>query len=107
MSSISEKIEACYKAAGKDRVHFAQEVGLAESTIRNWGRYGSMPAADILYKIAKYFDLPMEYFMDKEETAISDKEIAMIIKMRKLTDEQLNMLSYMIEKFENENSLKK
>ena len=108
MSTLSEKIEACYKAIGKDRTHFAQEIGVPESTIRNWKRYNSIPAADVLYKISKYFNVPMEYFIDGSENPLSDKEIATIIKLRKLTDEQLNMISYMIEKFEqeNDNSLK-
>ena len=103
MSTLSDKIEACYKAVGKDRTHFAQEIGVPESTIRNWKRYNSVPAADILYKISKYFNVPMEYFLDGSENPLSDKEIATIINLRKLTDEQFNMLSFMIEKFISEN----
>ena len=105
MSTLSDKIEACYKAVGKDRTNFSRDIGIPEATIRNWKRYNSVPAADILYKISKYFNVPMEYFLDGSENPLSDKEIATIIKLRKLTDEQLNMLSYMIEKFiiENEN----
>ena len=106
MSTLSDKIEACYKAVGKDRTHFAQDIGIPESTMRNWKRYNSVPAADVLYKISKYFNVPMEYFLDGSENPLLDKEIATIIKLRKLTDEQLNMLSYMIEKFINENENK-
>ena len=106
MSTLSDKIEACYKAVGKDRTHFAQDIGIPESTMRNWKRYNSVPAADVLYKILKYFNVPMEYFLDGSENPLLDKEIATIIKLRKLTDEQLNMLSYMIEKFINENENK-
>lgn len=103
MSTLSEKIEACYKAIGKDRVHFAQEIGVPESTIRNWSRYNSVPAADILYKIAKYFNIPMEYFIDGSENPLSDKEITTIIKLRKLNPEQLKMITFVIDKFADEN----
>ena len=106
MSTLSEKIEACHKAVGLDRTHFAQEIGIPESTIRNWKRYSSVPSADLLYKIAKYFNVPMEYFLDGSENPLSDKEIATIIKLRKLNDEQLNMVFYMIEKFIMDNEKK-
>lgn len=106
MSTLSDKIEACYKAVGKDRTHFAQEIGVPESTIRNWKRFNSIPAADILYKISKYFNVPMEYFIDGSENPLSDKEIATIIKLRKLSDEQFKMISYMIEKFITDNEKK-
>ncbi len=103
MSTLSDKIEACYKAIGKDRTHFAQDIGVPESTIRNWKRYSSIPAADVLLKISKYFNIPMEYFLDDSENPLTDREIATLIKLRKLSDEQLKMITYMIEKFEQEN----
>ena len=103
MNTLSEKIEACYKAIGKDRTHFAQEIGIPESTIRNWSRYNSIPASDLLYKIARYFNLPMEYFMDGSENPLSDKEIATIIKLRQLNEEQLKMVMFVIDKFSDEN----
>ena len=103
MSTLSEKIEACYQAIGLDRTHFAQKIGIPESTIRNWKRFNSVPAADVLYKVSKYFNVPMEYFLDESENPLSDKEIATIIKLRKLSDEQIRMIDYMIEKFEDEN----
>ena len=103
MSTLSDKIEVCYKTMGKDRTHFAQEIGIPESTIRNWKRKDCIPAADVLFKISKYFNLPMEYFFDESENSLSDKEIATILRLRKLTDEQFKMISYMIEKFEQEN----
>ena len=104
MSTLSDKIEACYQAIGLDRTHFAQQIGVPESTIRNWKRYSSVPAADVLYKVSKFFNVPMEYFLDESENTFSDKEIATIIKLRKLSEEQLKMLDYMIEKFINDNN---
>ena len=103
MNKLSEKIETCYKAIGKDRTHFAQEIGISEATIRNWGKKNSMPAADSLFRIAKYFNLPMEYFFDDSENSLSDKEITTIIKLRKLNEEQIKMIDYMIEKCLAEN----
>ena len=103
MSTLYEKIEACYTAQGKNRKNFAAEIGVPESTIRNWQRYNSVPAADVLYKIAQYFKVPMEYFLEGSENPMSDREIATIIKMRKLSEEQLRMISSVIDKFVEDN----
>ena len=103
MSTLSDKIESCYKTLGKDRTNFAKEIGIPESTIRNWKRKDCVPASDVLFKISKYFNLPMEYFLDGSENPLSDKEISTILRLRKLTEEQFRIISYMIEKFESEN----
>lgn len=106
MNTLSDKIDACIKASGLDRTNFASKIGIPESTIRNWKRNNSIPAADILFKISKYFNVPMEYFLDESENPLSDKEITTIIKLRKLTDEQFKMISFMIDKFADENNRK-
>ena len=103
MNTLADKIDACIKAVGLDRTNFSLKIGIPESTIRNWKRYNSVPAADVLYKISKYFNIPMEYFLDESENPLSDKEITTLIKLRKLSDEQLKMIDYMIEKFEDDN----
>lgn len=103
MSNFTDKLTACYESQGLDRTHFAEIIGVPESTIRNWIRFGNIPPADILYKIANYFNLPMEYFIDGSESSIKDTEIAMIIKMRDLSDEQLKMVSFIIDKYREEN----
>ena len=103
MSNFTDKLEACYESQGLDRKHFAEKIDVNESTIRNWIRFGNIPPADTLYKIANYFNLPMEYFLDGSESPIKDTEIAMIIKMRDLTEDQLKMVSFIIDKYRDDN----
>ena len=69
MSTLYEKIEACYTAQGKNRKNFAAEIGVPESTIRNWQRYNSVPAADVLYTIAQYFKVSTAYLTGDEDSA--------------------------------------
>lgn len=42
--------------------------GVSTATLSSWktGRY--TPKADKLMKIAKYFDVPLEYFFDQQQT---------------------------------------
>ncbi len=104
MSNFTNKLETCYKARHYDRTSFAKAIGIPESTIRNWIRSGFIPSAEIVYKISKFFGVPMEYFMDGGEISFSEREVALIIKLKTLSDEQLRMISYMVEKFETENN---
>lgn len=53
--------------AGKTDYAIAKETGLSTSTLTNWkyGRYS--PKFDKLLILAKYFDVPVEYFAESEE----------------------------------------
>jgi len=103
MSTFTDKLEACYQAMDYDRTNFARAIGIPESSIRNWIRNGNIPQADILYKISKFFGVPMEYFMDGSENPFTDREMLLLIRMKTLSADQMKMISLMIEKFEEEN----
>ena len=104
MSYFSDKLEACYEAQHYDRTNFAKKIGLNESTIRNWIRNGNLPPADILYKIAKFFGVPMEYFIDGEESGFTDREIVLLLRMKTLSEEQIKTISLFIDTLYEENS---
>ncbi len=52
--------------AGVTDYEVAKQTGVSTSTLTNWkyGRY--TPKADKLKKIADYFNLPIEYFLEQE-----------------------------------------
>lgn len=52
---------------GKTDYAIAKETGLSTSTLTNWkyGRYS--PKFDKLLILAKYFDVPVEYFAETED----------------------------------------
>lgn len=103
MSYFSDKLKACYEAKYFDRTNFAKEIGLNESTIRNWIRNDNLPSADVLYKIAKFFGVPMEYFIDGGDSNFSDREIVLLLRMKTLTDEQIKTISLLIDTLHEEN----
>ncbi len=45
----------------------AQDTGIAASTLSDWKRGVYTPKVDKLMLIAKYFDVPIEYFLTDEE----------------------------------------
>lgn len=50
----------------------ALAAGITKSTFTDWKNGRSCPKLDKLKKLAKYFGVPIEYFL--EETEIPDKE---------------------------------
>lgn len=42
----------------------AKDTGISQATLSDWKLGKSKPKADKLYKIAKYFDVPLEIFLE-------------------------------------------
>ena len=59
-----EKFEKLLEERNTTIYRVAKDTGVHASTLYDW-KYGSYtPKADKLYAIAKYFGVPMEYFME-------------------------------------------
>ena len=87
-----DRLVLCCNEKGLTRTTFAKEFGIPESTIRNWIRNGNMPSAEIVYNMAKYFNVPMEYLIGGKESPVGDAEIIMFLKMQKLSAAQKKIL---------------
>lgn len=60
-----EKLQSLCKQRGITINKLEQELGMPQSSLQKIGQ--SVPKADRLYKVAQYFDVPMEYFFDDDE----------------------------------------
>ena len=98
---LIERLEICYKEKGLTRTAFAKDIGIKESTIRNWSRKDSIPSVANIYEIAKYFGVPMEYLLGVEDSPIDDDEAAMILKMKKMPAERKKHLLAIADTFIN------
>lgn len=60
-----EKYEALKAERNLTDADVVRETGVASSTLSDWkaGRY--KPKADKLLKLAKFFDVPLEYFLEE------------------------------------------
>lgn len=45
----------------------SKQTGIPQSTFSDWKRGKSYPKINKLQKIASYFDVPIEYFLDEKE----------------------------------------
>ena len=46
----------------------AVETGITKSTFSDWKSGRSVPKADKLLSLAKYFDVPVDYFLEEEKS---------------------------------------
>ena len=62
---ILDKVRTLCKSRGISVNRLEQELGFSQGSIGKMG--DSVPKADRLYKIAEYFEVPMEYFLDEDD----------------------------------------
>lgn len=63
-----EKYELLRNKRGVTDYRVAMETGITKSTFTDWKNGRSAPKAEKLYALAKYFDVPMEYFLEDKPT---------------------------------------
>lgn len=61
-----EKLQTLCKQRGLTINKLEQELDMPQSSLQKIGQ--NVPKADRLYKVAKYFGVPMEYFFDDEDS---------------------------------------
>lgn len=67
--SISERIFSILKEKGISQKEFSEMTGIAQSTISDWKRKGTNPAADKIMVICRVLGIPVyELLEDQEDT---------------------------------------
>lgn len=59
-----KKFLVLLEKAGKSVAQVSRDTGIAENTFSNWKKRGKGVSNETLYKLATYFNVPMEYFME-------------------------------------------
>lgn len=54
-------------AKGVTDYEISKQTGIATATLTSWKQGVYTPKIDKLYEIAKYFDVPLEYFVVRKE----------------------------------------
>lgn len=73
-----------------------KDTGISQQTFSDWKKGKSKPKLDKLKKLAKYFDVPVEYFTDEDNnldikklTPIDDDRREFYENLKKLTSDDL------------------
>lgn len=62
-----KKIKKLLKKQNKTAYQAAMETGISQTAFSNWKNGRTNPDLNSLYTLAKYFDVPIEYFLDSKD----------------------------------------
>ena len=85
---LVENIEKFCNARGITKADMLRDLGMPSSTTANWKHRGNMPSAEVIFKISKYFSVPMEYIMYGEGNPMDEDIVAAAAKLKTLSKEQ-------------------
>lgn len=92
-------MEGLYKNIGKrikllidndDRtvIELAEHLGKKRQAVYNWINATFKPSLEELYKIARYYGVPLEYLIAGKEAPIDDVTAAFLVQTKDLTEQQ-------------------
>lgn len=91
-----KKFSDLLQQRGLRAVDVSKGTGINQTVFSEWKRGKAQPKLDKLRKIAKYFDVPVEYFTDEEEnldikklTPIDDDRREFYENLKKLSSDDL------------------
>jgi transcriptional regulator with XRE-family HTH domain len=62
---LYQKFAELLSKSGKKVSQVSKETGISESVFSTWKNRNGGLSAENLYKVAKYFDVPIEFFLEK------------------------------------------
>ena len=114
-----EKYKELCKSIGKSPSAVAEELGINKSNVSNWKKNGYVPRGNVLGKIAEYFGVSVEYFLEVDsdtpkvapdvqdliEEYNSRPEMKMLFKATKgVTAEDIERAAKFLEAMRKENN---
>lgn len=98
MLDIGSKITGLRKAKKWSQEDLAKEIGSSRVMIGNYERNTNTPSIDIILKIAKVFDVSVDYLVGEGQLSSYDKEVLKRIEdIEHLTEEDKAHIFYVID----------
>lgn len=92
-----DRIDSLLKQRGEKRVSLCESIGLAKNAISLWASRGTVPAADIVLKIAKYFDVSIEWLLTgTEKEGLTQKQRELIRNYETLSERDKKIVDNLI-----------
>ena len=85
---IGERIRWMIKNDHREQKELVEHLGKSRQVFYDWSTGRGIPSLADLFKIAKYFGVPLEYVIFGEESPIDDATIAFQVSTQGLTEEQ-------------------
>lgn len=83
-----ERFELLLETKGVSRSKFADDLQIRTALISEWKKNGNLPNGENAVKIAKYFDISLDYLLTGElKNEISDEDAALLVRYHHLSPE--------------------
>jgi transcriptional regulator with XRE-family HTH domain len=92
---LNENIKNLRLSKNMNQVEFAKALGVTKQCVSNWENDNVVPSVEMLCKIATFFGVSTDYLLGRSERRV--------IEVSKLTEEQINHITYIIENFKKLN----
>lgn len=109
MSDFSERVKSLIQANNLTRKGMCRDIGINDGMVRQW-EHGATPSAENAYKIAKYFNVSIEWLVSGENekeyqidkrVMLSDEERDLIDNYRKLDKRDKEAVSLLAKSLRN------
>lgn len=64
---ISKNLTLCREEKGMSQTELGKVFNKAKTTVASWEQGISLPDAALLYRIAQYYNKPIDYFFERRE----------------------------------------
>ena len=102
--TIGENLRKLRQKKGLSLRKVQKETGIAYNTLGSYERNTSQPTIENIYKLCRYFDVPIEYLFVGEDSYKDFKDIELLTlfnKMDKLEKENRDVVKNYLKKFIN------
>lgn len=109
MSDISNRIDDLLTQMQMKRIDLSRAVNIPVTTIKSWISSGSVPSAEAAYKVAKYFNVSVEWLItgknsdnQQQDMILSSEEKTLVELFRHLDERDKNAVLTMVESLESQ-----
>ena len=89
--AIFDRIKRMIQIDHRTQKELAEHLGKTRQIFYDW-QNGTNPSLVDLFKISKYFGVPLEYVISGEESPIDDATAAFLVSTKDLTEEQKKII---------------
>ena len=89
--AIFQRIKWLIQNDPRPQKELAEYLGKTRQIFHDW-QHNNNPTLIDLFKISKYFGVPLEYIISGEESPIDDATAAFLVQTKELTEEQKKVI---------------
>lgn len=102
MTDFVNRIDSILQKKNLKRAALCSDLELSPTSITDWARRGTVPAADICLRIAEYLGVSVEWLVTGKESSLTSEEKTLLKQWKILTPDQKDTLRTLLNKWESE-----